>query len=374
MSDFIEANSDEIMLRSMTNVFIEKKLDPVGKEDADIDNDGDSDKSDKYLHNRRKAIGAAIAAEKGKKKAVKEEMEESLRAKVASISEGVKLHKSEKATTSDEKAVEIVEKEVKNKVTVNPVMGESVASLIQSMYERKYMGEGLKQARKNVGADTCWDGYKAKGTKKKNGREVPNCVKEEDQVDEQTSTSTMRDNVTDALPWNRNTKYTTQGKLRKPGENVHGKQTGRGLNTSTGRMVANSYEPEGNLVEGERAGMGGNRGLAQGGQRTASRGDETAQIQKKQDAQRDKENAAGARGAEFVKPAKFANLKRSMPTNMRNSYEPEGELVDEASCDSDKKMNIRGYNSDEQKKRLEKKRGMKLDDHPQYKKDDSEKK
>ena len=38
--------------------------------------------------------------------------------------------------------------------------------------------EGLKQARKNVGADKCWDGYKAKGTKKKDGKEVPNCVKE----------------------------------------------------------------------------------------------------------------------------------------------------------------------------------------------------
>ena len=308
MSDFIEANSDEIMLRSMTNVFVEKKLDPVGKEDADIDNDGDTDKSDKYLHNRRKAIGAAIAAEKGKKKAVKEEMEESLRAKVASISEGVKLHKSEKATTSDEKAVEIVEKEVKNKVTVNPVMGESVSSMIQSMYERKYMGEGMKQARKNVGASTCWDGYTAKGTKKKNGKEVPNCVKEED------------------------------------------------------------------LSEGEKSPYSTNPGLAAGGERTRSRGGETAQIQKRQDAQRDKENAAGARGAEFVKPAKFANLKRSMPTNMRNSYEPEGTLVDEESCGSDKKTNIRGYNSDEQKKRLEKKRGMKLDDHPQYKKDDTEKK
>ena len=40
------------------------------------------------------------------------------------------------------------------------------------------IGEGLKAARKNVGADTCWDGYKAKGTKKKDGKEVPNCVKE----------------------------------------------------------------------------------------------------------------------------------------------------------------------------------------------------
>ena len=39
-------------------------LDPVGKEDADIDNDGDSDKSDKYLSKRRKVIGKAIAVRK----------------------------------------------------------------------------------------------------------------------------------------------------------------------------------------------------------------------------------------------------------------------------------------------------------------------
>jgi hypothetical protein len=36
------------------------KLDPVGKEDKDIDNDGDHDKTDKYLLKRRKAIGKAI--------------------------------------------------------------------------------------------------------------------------------------------------------------------------------------------------------------------------------------------------------------------------------------------------------------------------
>tara|TARA_B100002019_G_scaffold210170_1_gene182806 strand:+ start:350 stop:2041 length:1692 start_codon:yes stop_codon:yes gene_type:complete len=36
----------------------------------------------------------------------------------------------------------------------------------------------MKAARKNVGASTCWKGYKAKGTKEKNGRIVPNCVKE----------------------------------------------------------------------------------------------------------------------------------------------------------------------------------------------------
>ena len=44
--------------------------------------------------------------------------------------------------------------------------------------EEVEVDESLKQARKNVGASTCWDGYKAKGTKMKNGRKVPNCVKE----------------------------------------------------------------------------------------------------------------------------------------------------------------------------------------------------
>ena len=49
----------------------EKKLaapdhDPVGQEDKDIDNDGDHDKTDKYLLNRRKVIGKAID-KKGKK-------------------------------------------------------------------------------------------------------------------------------------------------------------------------------------------------------------------------------------------------------------------------------------------------------------------
>ena len=45
----------------------EAKLDPVGKEDGDVDNDGDKDKTDDYLMNRRKAVGKAIAKKKGKK-------------------------------------------------------------------------------------------------------------------------------------------------------------------------------------------------------------------------------------------------------------------------------------------------------------------
>ena len=54
------------------------------------------------------------------------------------------------------------------------VVGIDIDDLHQEMLE------GLKQARKNVGASKCWDGYKAAGTKKKGGKDVPNCVKEEE--------------------------------------------------------------------------------------------------------------------------------------------------------------------------------------------------
>lgn len=47
------------LLRKYIDI-INEKLDPVGKEDSDIDNDGDSDKSDQYLLRRRKAISKDI--------------------------------------------------------------------------------------------------------------------------------------------------------------------------------------------------------------------------------------------------------------------------------------------------------------------------
>ena len=45
---------------------VKEKLDPVGKEDGDIDNDGDKDASDKYLAKRRKAVSKAIKGEEVK--------------------------------------------------------------------------------------------------------------------------------------------------------------------------------------------------------------------------------------------------------------------------------------------------------------------
>lgn len=50
-------------------------LDPVGKEDGDVDNDGDTDKSDKYLKKRRGTITKAIATKKESFSDWREEMQ-----------------------------------------------------------------------------------------------------------------------------------------------------------------------------------------------------------------------------------------------------------------------------------------------------------
>lgn len=49
-----------IKLKSMLGLKVLEALDPVGKEDADVDNDGDVDSSDEYLKARRDAISKNV--------------------------------------------------------------------------------------------------------------------------------------------------------------------------------------------------------------------------------------------------------------------------------------------------------------------------
>jgi len=44
----------------VSRVPVSEKLDPVGKEDADVNNDGKVDKQDEYIIRRRNAVKAAI--------------------------------------------------------------------------------------------------------------------------------------------------------------------------------------------------------------------------------------------------------------------------------------------------------------------------
>ena len=73
MPDFMKPKKEENEMDIVDTIrnIVEKKLDPVNKDavkkkfddrkDKDIDNDGDVDSTDKYLHKRRKAISKAIA-------------------------------------------------------------------------------------------------------------------------------------------------------------------------------------------------------------------------------------------------------------------------------------------------------------------------
>ena len=67
---------------------------------------------------------------------------------------------------------------------------QDLTTLVSEMHEhaindeKNEVVESMKQARKNVGASTCWKGYKAQGTKTKDGKVVPNCVKEDEELDE----------------------------------------------------------------------------------------------------------------------------------------------------------------------------------------------
>ena len=92
-------------------------LDPVGQEDDDIDNDGDTDRSDKYLGNRRKVVGKAIS-----KKKVKESFSD-WRDDLSEVMEVIDSKKIEE------------KKNIKNKVVINPKLGEAIEELGGTLLE-----------------------------------------------------------------------------------------------------------------------------------------------------------------------------------------------------------------------------------------------
>ena len=98
------------------------QLDPVGKEDSDVDNDGDSDSSDEYLMKRRKAISKSI-----------------------------------RNTSKTGKKVALNGK--KEKVTINPVMGEEYEKLDELKTSTKIRAAAQRSAdAEGERSDIEWDG------------------------------------------------------------------------------------------------------------------------------------------------------------------------------------------------------------------------
>jgi hypothetical protein len=94
-------------------------LDRVGQEDPDIDNDGDTDKSDEYLHNRRKVVGKKIS-----KKKVKESFSD-WRQDLSEVMDDVEV------------AQKVVEKKVNNApiIKINPKLSEAIEGIGGTLLE-----------------------------------------------------------------------------------------------------------------------------------------------------------------------------------------------------------------------------------------------
>ena len=83
----------------------EAKLDPVGQEDGDVNNDGKKDSTDSYLMKRRKAIGKAMGKRLKESRALSEVMTD----------------------VEDDKPIK--EKKINNKIKINPKLGEAVEEI-----------------------------------------------------------------------------------------------------------------------------------------------------------------------------------------------------------------------------------------------------
>ena len=88
---------------------VKEALDPVGKEDGDINNDGKEDDTDDYLKNRRNAIGKAIAKKRGKK--VKKESYSDWRSDMNLSEEGLGVSPREMRGGSEKKNEDLGESE-----------------------------------------------------------------------------------------------------------------------------------------------------------------------------------------------------------------------------------------------------------------------
>ena len=119
MANSIDKTVEEIFQQSINNAFGVKEEEVIEELSED--------------EKRKIDIGNAIAEAQEARKIAAEEAKK--------LEEAKALHKSENATTSDEKQKEITEKSVKNKIEINPDMKESIVGKIYQMYNNKYLDE-----------------------------------------------------------------------------------------------------------------------------------------------------------------------------------------------------------------------------------------
>ena len=298
--------------------FEEKKLDPVGQEDADIDNDGDVDSSDKYLKKRRKAIGKAMK----KESFVKSDWR-------TSISE----------VMTDIESQPIKEKKVKNKIKINPTMGEAIEEIGGTLIEEIEVDD-IEGVIECVYGELIEEGYT------------------EDEVESAIEQALTEATVTVGHDTEGPKAERTRDKLKKKAKGFLGKVAVKAYNKAREAKVKATPAVQ-------RAKTSAKRGIKKMAQKVVDRMSE-----------------------EVVGEAVYGGTKKPAPTDKRltvtNADKAGNTPAYQKYKAGDKnykaadhmKEGVRDVDPEkgtaERKARLEKKRGMKMDDHPQYKKEEVE--
>ena len=298
--------------------FEEKKLDPVGQEDADIDNDGDVDSSDKYLKKRRKAIGKAIKKESFTKSDWRDSLSEVI---------------------NDIESKPIKEKKVNNKVKINPTMGEAVEEMGGTLLEEIEVDE-FEGVVEEVYDELIEEGYS------------------EDDVESALEQALIEARVTVGHDTEGPKAERTRDKLKRKAKGFLGKVAVKAYNKAREAKAAAT-------PAAQRAKTSAKRGIRKMAQKVVDRMSE-----------------------EVVGEAVYGGTKKPEPTDKRmtvtNADKAGNTPAYQAYKAGDKrykaadhmKEGVRDVDPEkgtaERKARLEKKRGMKMDDHPQYKKEEVE--
>ena len=305
-------------------------LDPVGKEDSDIDNDGDTDKSDKYLLKRRKTIGKAIAKKKG--------MKESFSDWRTDLSEVM-------GDDMDEKPIK--EKKVKNNIKINPKLGEAIEEMGGTLLEEIQIDE-LDGIVEEVYNELIEEGYA------------------EDDVESAIEQALIEATVTMG-----HDSYGPQKGAPKAPERTRDKlkQKAKGF---LGKVAVKGYNKARNLKMKatpavQRVKVSAKRGIKKAAQKVVDRMSEETVDEAVYGGTPAKKEAPKDTRMVVTAADKKANTPAYQRMKAGDKRYKAADHMNEGIRDTDPEKGTA-----ERKARLEKKRGMKMDDHPQYKKEEVE--
>ena len=373
-----------------------KKLDDVDpkelkgshaeRKDGDIDNDGDEDETDEYLHNRRKTISKAIK---------KEEFD------YIAFAESVVL--------------ELAEEEAIDELTDDELVGIFETALLEladspdDLFEMADIFESMESEMEYISVEIDTETKREIGGIK---RKVAHSKKMDRMVSRSSQLASLKakkanNSERDAGSEAREKLASkpaaqTRGERLKAAAKEAGSRAKSGLKAGIkgaakgagyvagaakrlDRGVKNAFDSGYDRGAGRYA---GNSDSGSSSSRPASRPSSSGTRSGSSSKPREK-SALRAVGSLIKKGVKKAVGKTSrlvsqgsgaLARRLGEDYEKIDHLLESGLFEMHEieniilegEKNIRGYDSEEQKKRLEKKRGMKLDDHPQYKKEEVE--